>query len=802
LPALAALAVVTVLGAITFGLAGFLETNAAFGTVLDLEETYICDAAELELEFPNISRLSEVYTDDGVLLGKLTERNSQPTAISDIPDLVKWAVLAAEDGAFYDHRGIDFRAIARAGIETATSGNLQGGSTITQQIVKKNFLSDDRTIERKLCEAVIAAELEERYTKDEILEFYINSQFFGENAYGAKAAAQEYWGKDLQDVTVAEAAAMVIPIRNPSLYHLRNNPVGVLGRRNAVIDQMVLNGFITSQAGDEAKLQPLAPIEEEEFEDVSPQVMIFARELLLNDARYGLGDTPLERKRALFGCPAYDEECEGGGGLTVRVTVDLEQQEEANRLLRSTFRDPDGPTGAIAMIDNKTGAIKVMAGGLVFGEDIESGQRTYDLARKGKRQSGSAFKPFTLLAALESGAKDGSRITLGSFFDATSPQLIDCGRPCDGGSSIWRVSGGGNAIRSLEHATYASTNTVFAQLAVRVGPDKVADMANRLGIQTSLNRENFSITLGTDSVSPLEMAAAYSTIANYGMKVEQYLIESIEDADGNIIYQHEIEPVRVLDEALTAAAVGAMRKVVSGGTATRARIDRPQAGKTGTTQKGNDVWFMGFIPQYTTAVWVGHADGSVAMSKFSVFNDRTGEPQYHARAYGGTVAAPIWRQFMQYVTTDLPIQDFPEDPPGTGAYRATPEAEVPDVFGLNEKEARSAIYQAGFHLEFVFVASGQPEGTILAQIPEAGTNMRQGKKVVVQVSSGQVLDAFNDETGLDLSYTIDSRPSADPATWGTVVATSPAAGTLLAFQQEIVVFIGVPPPPVPGAGTP
>jgi membrane peptidoglycan carboxypeptidase len=228
---------------------------------------------------------------------------------------------------------------------------------------------------------------------------------------------------------------------------------------------------------------------------------------------------------------------------------------------------------------------------------------------------------------------------------------------------------------------------------------------------------------------------------------------------------------------------------------------------------------MGFIPQYTTAVWVGHADGSVAMSKFSVFNDRTGEPQYHARAYGGTVAAPIWRQFMQYVTTDLPIQDFPEDPPGTGAYRATPEAEVPDVFGLNEKEARSAIYQAGFHLEFVFVASGQPEGTILAQIPEAGTNMRQGKKVVVQVSSGQpplmialagtrlenvppVLDAFNDETGLDLSYTIDSRPSADPATWGTVVATSPAAGTLLAFQQEIVVFIGVPPPPVPGTGTP
>jgi hypothetical protein len=254
--------------------------------------------------------------------------------------------------------------------------------------------------------------------------------------------------------------------------------------------------------------------------------------------------------------------------------------------------------------------------------------------------------------------------------------------------------------------------------------------------------------------------------------------------------------------------------VVSGGTATRARIDRPQAGKTGTTQKGNDVWFMGFIPQYTTAVWVGHADGSVAMSKFTVYNDANDEPQYHARAYGGTVAAPIWRQFMQYVTVGLPIEAFPEDPQGIGAYRATPQGTVPDVLDRDVKAATTAIYQAGFRVNFEFLASTEPEGTILGQLPGPDTRMTQGKTVEVLVSSGQppimialagarledvppVLDAFNEETGLDLTYTIASLEIADPAKWGKVVATDPQAGVELAYQQAIVVYIGVPPPPPP-----
>ena len=389
-PALAAIAVIVVLAAALFGLFGFLETNAAFGTIEDLEDSYICDAEALVLDFPDLSRLSEVYTADGVLLGKLNERNSQPVTFQDVPDVVRWALLSAEDGGFYDHQGVDFRAIARAVLDNVRSGNLIGGSTITQQLVKQNFLTDERTIERKICEAVVAAELERQYTKDQILEFYMNAQFFGENAYGVRAAAQEYWGKDLDEVTIAEAAAMVVPIRNPSFYNIRGNPVGVLDRRNRVIDNMAEDGFITMAQADEAKQEPLEPVESQAFAEPAPQVVIAAQRQLLqdNDNRFGLGATFDERKRAIFGCPANDAGCEGGGGLRVFVTVDFELQEEANRILRDWFRYEDSPTGAIAMVDNRTGAIKVVASGIEFGEDIEAGQRPYDLATQGRPAGG------------------------------------------------------------------------------------------------------------------------------------------------------------------------------------------------------------------------------------------------------------------------------------------------------------------------------------------------------------------------------------------------------------------------------
>ncbi len=811
LTALAFVGVIVVLAAALVGLFGFLEVNAAFGTVEDLESTYICEPDDYILEFPAIGQLSELYTADGVLLGKLTERNSQPTAFEEIPDVVKWAVISAEDGDFYEHRGIDFQAIARAAILNVQTGNLTGGSTITQQIVKKNFLTDERTIERKICEAVVAAQLEQIYTKDQILEFYMNSQFFGENAYGVKAAAQEYFGKELDELTIAEAAAMVVPIRNPSLYDVRDNTEIVLERRNAVIDQMAVNGFISTTQARIAKGQPLDPSPHQEFEELAPQVIIAARTEILRDPKYGLGATYSERKQALFGCPASDEECEGGGGLKITVTVDYGLQEEANRILRSWFRDTNGPTGAIAMVDNRTGAVKVMASGLEFGDDLEAGQRPYDLATEGRRQAGSAFKPFGLAAALEYGSLSGRPITLGSYWDMTSPQFVPC--PACNESDTWTVynAGGSNAggIRTLDQATYLSTNTVYAQVSQAVGPENVAEIANRMGIESPLNPV-LSIVLGTQSVSPLEMASGYSTISNYGERVEDYLIERIEAADGTVIYQHEVEKEQVLDEALAAAMVGSMKKVVSSGTATRANIGRPQAGKTGTAQNFRDVWFMGYIPQYTTAVWVGYADAQVEMVNFSVFNDTTGKEQSYRRAYGGTLAAPIWKQFMLYATEDLPIEDFPSEPSGTGVYRITPNTEVPDVTLLTkEREISDAIFKAGLFVTFEEIASNEPEGTVLEQSPEAGTILTQGRTVTVRISTGEApnmpdlvglriqriparIAAFNEETGLQVTYVLELVPITERFNRNRILASSPAPGEEVAFQQQIIFFVGEP----------
>jgi len=810
LTSLAFLAVAALLGASLVGLFSFLEADAAFGTIEDLEDRWLCDPDQFVLEFPAVGSLSEVYTSDGVLLGKLSERNSQPISLDDVPQTVIDAVLAAEDAEFYEHSGIDYTAIVRAAFEIYQGGNLQGGSTITQQVVKQNFLSAEQTLERKICEAVIAAELEDRYTKEQILEFYLNSMFFGQNAYGIRAAAQEYWGKDLDEVTIAEAAAMATPLRNPSLYNLRTRPETVVRARNSAILQMQINGFITAAEARAAIAEPLAPIAHVEFEELSPAVIIAAREEVLGNPSYGLGETYTQRKRALFGCPADDTNCEGGGGLKLTVTVNHEMQTEANRILRAWFQDLDGPTGAIAMVDNKTGAVRVMSSGLDFGDDLEAGQRPYDLATKGRRQAGSSFKPFALVTALERGSREGRQITQGSYFDQTSPQKIDCGFPCSPQGNIWTVrnaGSGGSGLRTLEQATYNSTNTVYAQVSVAVGPEHIVDTAHRMGIESPLNAVP-SIALGTQSVSPLEMASAYSTLANIGERVESYLIEKIEDEDGNVVYQHEVERTRVLDEALAASVVRTMEKVVSQGTATRANIGRPQAGKTGTAQNFRDVWFMGFIPQYTTAIWVGHADAQIEMVNFTVWDDANQRSQSHQRAFGGTVAAPIWKQFMLYVTEDLPVEDFPPDPDGVGAYFQVPTTIVPDVSGMSESQARSAILHAGLSPSIVHVASSEPAGTLLGQSPSAGSEVRQGGSVSVRYSTGEPavmpdwigvrvatiedrIGRFNERTGLNVTYRIVERETSNRGEIGRVITTRPRPGSSVAPEREIVFFVGV-----------
>ncbi|MEX2323276.1 MAG: transglycosylase domain-containing protein [Acidimicrobiia bacterium] len=790
----AILAGMAVVAATWMGLFVFLGANAAHGTLEDLRARWIPEVRSMALDLPDLSRLSEVYTVDGVLLGKLTERNSQPVEFEDIPTLVLAAALSAEDRNFMTHTGVDYRAVARAFARDIGGGPTEGGSTITQQVVKLNFVGTEPTLRRKVAEAVIAIELERRYTKEQILEYYLNSVFFGNNAYGIRAAAQEYFGKELSQLTIAEAAALMVPVRNPSLYDLRRDSTIPLRARNAVIDNMVLDRYITEEDGEAAKDDPIMVAAPQEFYDPAPQVLIAARDTILNDPRYGLGSTFLQRKRALFGCPADDAECTGGGGLRVYTTVDFGLQEQARRILQEWFPPgSNGPTGAIAMVDNRTGATVVMASGLDFGTDLEAGQRQYDLATKGRRNPGSAFKPFGAVAALEQG------ITLNSYWNQTTPRELDFG-----GTTLWRCANAGTndpGIRSLERALIASTNTVFCQVAIEVGGEAIVDAARRMGIRSPLLPIP-AIVLGAQAVSPLEMAAAFSTLANLGDRYDNYLIERIEDDDGNVIYQHEVSPNRVISPPLAAAVVNTLELAITQGTGGNANIGRPMAGKTGTHENFTDAWFVGFIPQYTTAVWVGFPDRQVEMRNLTI------RDTFYARVFGSTIPAPIWRQFMSVVTADLPVEDFPENPEGTAAYYRTMRVAIPDVEDMDLDEATEELYDAGLDFTVTIVNSDKPADTAVETDPPAGRQINQGSTIELFVSSGlapetampdlvgrtraeadQILNNLRQATQIDFTWTFVEVATDDPENDDRVSSTSPSSNGTITEGTAIQVSV-------------
>jgi membrane peptidoglycan carboxypeptidase len=487
-------------------------------------------------------------------------------------------------------------------------------------------------------------------------------------------------------------------------------------------------------------------------------------------------------------------------------------QEEANQILRAWFPlGFDGPTGAISSIDNSNGAIRVMSSGLDFGDDLEAGQRPWDLAAGSDRPAGSVFKPITLAAALDGGTRAGTPITLGSFWNDSSPALIPCDPTANCENNVWTVKNAGdtsgNDLRTLDSATYNSINTVYARLVEQITPRAVVDMAARLGIRTPL-ADHLSITLGAQDVRPEEVAVAYSTLANYGEYHEPYLIQRITNSDGEVIYEHESQPRSVLSPQVAAAVVGSLKKVVTSGTGRRADIGRPQAGKTGTTSDNADVWFAGFIPQMTTVVWIGHPEGSIPLKDFTVFNDLIGEEQYVRSGSGGTLAAPVWRQFMEAATVGVPTQDFPTEPAGTDIYRQSPFSAVPEP-GLSTKSVIEGLYGVGLHAELIEVPSTLPQGTFLATVPAAGTVLRQGSVVIVEISSGEAeaitlidlrglkqsevsgaLNVFSAQHGISVGWGLVEVVTSNPALHGIVVSTNPAPGSPVNDGDVIEVRIG------------
>lgn len=797
---------ITLVLATWIGLFGFLAANASYGTFDRFVDRWLPET-ETEatlLDLPNLSRVSRIYTEDGkVVLAELhAGRVSEPARIWEVPEYLRDAVLAAEDGDYFDHEGVDFAAIISAIRDYVTGTSRRGGSTITQQIVKKNIVGDELTIQRKILEALYAIELEQRYEKSQILEFYLNSVYFGWSAYGVRAAAKEYFGKELADLTIAEAATIAVTIRNPSLYDPRRQAERAHDRRDDVIDAMATSEFISFEEAAEAKEEPFLIKPPSPFESPADHVVAEVRRQILNDPEFDpyLGTTNEERRQAVFGCPAHEQDCEGGGGLEIFVTVDLDMQKAANRILQSWLPVPgDGfgdargaPTGAIAMVENHTGAVLAMASGLPFE------QEQFDLVIQGRRNPGSAFKPFVLAAYLQDGG------SLQSYWDARSPIEIECDDPCgpDGGY-IWTVRNAGRVdeLITVSQATESSVNSVYAQLAVELGPQAIIRTARNMGITSELE-EVYSLALGAGAVSPLEMASAYSTLATNGVHVEPYLISRIVDSDGQTIYRREVQTYQALDPVLAAAVRRPMERVVCCGTARRAIIENvPQAGKTGTHQAYRDAWFVGYVPNFTTAVWVGFPDEQIALRDVMINGEN------YTRVFGGSVPAPIWKEFMEIVLDKYPAGEFPSSL-GISIYNELPTTFVPNVVGLTEEAAVDAVFSAHLRPEILEVDSPEPEGTVVATEPAVGAETDQGTTVLLTVSTGTAAPSVPDLIGLSPDAALDLikatwsqftaevvvdvvyEPVDNPDQVERVIRTEPGAGESITSGGSLLIVAG------------
>lgn len=565
----------------------------------------------------DVAQATRIYSADGKLLARLYLENRTIVPIEKMSPKLLDAIVAIEDERFYEHRGVDAIGLARAVVVNLTSGfGEEGASTITQQYIRNTILLDERTditLARKVREAYLAGELEKRYSKQDILEMYMNAIYFGAGAYGAEAASRTYFSKHASELSLAQAALLAGLPQQPGRLDPYVNPDGALRRRNVVLGRMLANGFIDKKEHDKAVATPLKLKRTKDPEDgiyAAPFFVAHVKKVL--QARFSQG--------VVF-----------EGGLKVYTTLDTRLQKYAEDAVKQ--RVPSGPEVALVSLDPRTGYVKALVGGRDYRKN------KFNLATQGHRQAGSSFKTFTLVAALKEGVSPNYRV------DSSSPAYIPT-KP-----EAWVVSnseGRGRGSISLAAATQASVNTVFARVCWGIGADKVVETARAMGIVTPL-KPYPSITLGAQNVTPLEMASAYGTLATNGNHYPPAFITKVVDKDGEVLFKAKPKARKALEPEIAYAATQVLKGVITGGTARRASIGRPAAGKTGTSQLNRDVWFVGYTPQLATAVWAGH---------------RTEQTIYvgGSRAFGGTVCAPIWQLYMSNALRGQPVIDFPVMP--------------------------------------------------------------------------------------------------------------------------------------------
>lgn len=556
--------------------------------------------------------------------------------LSRISDHLKHAVIALEDRDFYRESGVNFSSIARAALVNLRKGRVeQGGSTITQQYVKNVYTGGERTISRKIEEAILAQKLSRSYTKDEILASYLNSVYFGRGAYGTEAAALTYFGVHASRLNLQQAALLAGLIRAPARYDPFRDPKGAATRRDLALQAMAGQGYIT---WDEARASVSKPVRVRKGRSSTTPAayfMDFVRRALQNKHGYSGTFT---------------------GGLRVTTTLDWGMQRAAERAIVTNLPNPRDPAAALVAIDPRNGEIRALVGGRNFN------RAKFNLATQAHRQTGSAFKPFTFVAALE------QRIDPTAVMSGPRNLTIDDPMCRDPKKGDWEVSNYADetaGTMSLRSALAHSVNTIFAQLVVGVGPDNVVNVARRMGIRSRLS-DVCSITLGSQGVTPMEMTAAFATLAARGVRHQPRAIREVRDPGGRVIERPTKKGKRALEQNVADLATHALQGVIQGGTGTAADIGRPAAGKTGTAQNYQDAWFCGYVPQLAACVWMGYPKTE----------DRPMENvEGFAHVFGGSLPAMIWHDFMVKALKGTPAAGFPD--PSFEGFDEQPERVIP-----------------------------------------------------------------------------------------------------------------------------
>lgn len=574
----------------------------------------------------NDTPATEIFSADGQRI--LTIGGRETVALEDVSYPFIQAILATEDHRFWEHRGINkLRTLKALWITLFETGKVQGASTITQQLAKNLFFSFERTYLRKFRELLVALQIEAQFTKQEILEAYINQIPFGVGAYGIGEAARTFFGKSAGELNLAEASLLAGLPKSPTRYNPFRYPERARKRQQVVLQRMVATGMISRQEAEEASA-------------AAAQLRTQTRPLRVDSYFLDAVMKSLEE--------TYSPEVVYHGGLRVYTTLDPGMQQEAETALQEGIArledqmpegdlseaDDNSLQGALVSLDVNTGAVKALVGGSDFF------QTPYNRALQNNRQPGSAFKPFLYYAALESAHRSPADVMVDKRVS-----IPVAGKPPWRPRNFERTYQGAMVLKK---AFTESVNTVAAQLVEAVGPEAVIDTARRCGITSPMNPV-YSVALGTSGVSPLEMAAAYATFASGGVRHAPYWIRRVEDVSGRILMEHIITGERVLNESITYQVVDMMAGVIEEGTAKVVRkmgFTLPAAGKTGTTNEYNDAWFTGFTPNLSTSVWVGFDRGQGMRDK-----NGTG-------ITGGRGAAPIWTRFMKASTEGEPPKAF------------------------------------------------------------------------------------------------------------------------------------------------